>query len=248
MVSLWSRRKEERRPGREKPPGVERKLQPLPRAFSAEKGPKERRVLPGIGGGEGAPNDPERGSRQSARRRGPRKVGKRGPRDPREGAQRDALLSWQVEVLPAPCPLWRRRHLRQTWGCLAGWQPGWTSLRQAEQRWLLGLLSPGGAPPGGPSRARTHEPSTWGPRAERIAGAWEVPRVASLSPRASAGTAAWGWARARLPAEAAGGNPGQDRSRSPAGVETRQEEPRMPKTASRTSPAGKCGGGLQTGG
>ena len=65
IVSLCSVRKEERRPGREKPPGVERKLQPLPRAFSAEKGPKERRVLPGIGGGEGELNDPETGHWQS---------------------------------------------------------------------------------------------------------------------------------------------------------------------------------------
>jgi hypothetical protein len=45
---------------------------------------------------------------------------------------------------------------------------------------------------GGLERERPHEPSTWGPRAERRAGAGAVPRVASLSPRASAGTEAWG--------------------------------------------------------
>jgi len=65
---------------------------------------------------------------------------------------------------------------------------------------------------------------------------------------ASAGTEEWGHARARLPAEAADGNPGEYNSESPEGVETRQEGPWMPKTAAITSPAGKCGGGLQTGG
>jgi hypothetical protein len=48
----------------------------------------------------------------------------------------------------------------------------------------------------------------------------------------------WG-ARARLPAEAEGGNPGEYSSESPEGVETGQEGPRMPKTASITSGAGK---------
>jgi hypothetical protein len=56
----------------------------------------------------------------------------------------------------------------------------------------------------------------------------EVPRVSSLSPMASAGTEAWGHARASLPAEAADGNPGEYSSASPEGVETRQEDPRMP--------------------
>ena len=57
-----------------------------------------------------------------------------------------------------------------------------------------------------------------------------------------------GGARARLPAEAAGGNPGQYSGKSPEGVETRQEDPGMPKTVSITSAAGKRGRGLQTGG
>ena len=87
-----------------------------------------------------------------------------------------------------------------------------------------------------------------GPRVKLIAGMLEVPRVSSLYPMASAGTEEWGYARARLPAEAADGNPGEYSSESPEGVETRQEEPRMPKTTAITSHAGKCGGGLQTGG
>jgi hypothetical protein len=78
-----------------------------------------------------------------------------------------------------------------------------------------------------------------GPRAELIAGALEMPRVASLDPMASAGTEEWGRARTRLPAEAAGGNPGEYSGESPEGVETRQEDPRMPKTAAITSYAGK---------
>src|SRR5438093_4528153 len=85
MVSLCSVRKEERRPWGKKTPGVARKLQPLTRAFSAEEGHKESRGMQGIGGGEGAPNAPEMGSRQSERIRVPRKVGNRGPRAPREG-------------------------------------------------------------------------------------------------------------------------------------------------------------------
>src|SRR2546427_6138467 len=85
IVSLCSVRKEERRPWWYKTPGVERKLQPLTRALSAEKGHKERRAMQGIGGGEGEPNDPEMGSRQSWRIIVPRKVGNRGPRDPLEG-------------------------------------------------------------------------------------------------------------------------------------------------------------------
>src|SRR5262249_24964017 len=48
-----------------------------------------------------------------------------------------------------------------------------------------------------------------------------------------------GGARARLPAEAADGNPGEYSRESPEGVETGQEDPRMPKTASITSHAGK---------
>src|SRR5262249_744070 len=48
-----------------------------------------------------------------------------------------------------------------------------------------------------------------GPRVELIAGMLEVPRVSSLYPMASAGTEEWGHARARLPAEAADGNPGE---------------------------------------
>ena len=84
-----------------------------------------------------------------------------------------------------------------------------------------------------------NEPSKLGPRVELIAGALEVPRVSSLYPMASAGTEEWGHARARLPAEAEGGNPGEYNSESPEGVETRQEDPRMPKTVSITSEAGK---------
>ena len=76
----------------------------------------------------------------------------------------------------------------------------------------------------------------------------EVPRVCSLSPMASGGTEEWGYARARLPAEAADGNPGEYRSESPEGVETRQEDPGMPKTVAITSPAGKGDRGFQTGG
>src|SRR4029453_1945372 len=38
-----------------------------------------------------------------------------------------------------------------------------------------------------------------------------------------------GGARTRLPAEAAGGNPGEYSSESPEGVETRKEDPRIPK-------------------
>jgi hypothetical protein len=87
-----------------------------------------------------------------------------------------------------------------------------------------------------------------GPRVELIAGMLEVPRVSSLSPLASAGTEEWGQARARLPAEAADGNPGEYSSASPEGVKTRQEDPRMPTPTAITSHAGKCGGGLQTGG
>ena len=48
----------------------------------------------------------------------------------------------------------------------------------------------------------------------------------------------WG-ARARLPAEAEGGNPGEYSRESPEGVEARQEDPGMPKTDSITSGAGK---------
>jgi hypothetical protein len=66
-----------------------------------------------------------------------------------------------------------------------------------------------------------------------------MPRVSSLYPMANAGTEEWGHARARLPAEAADGNPGEYNSESPEGVETRQEDPRMPKTVSITSQAGK---------
>ena len=63
----------------------------------------------------------------------------------------------------------------------------------------------------------------------------EVPRVSSLYPMASAGTEEWGCARARLPAAAEGGNPGEYSSESPEGVEIRQEDPRMPKTAAITN-------------
>jgi len=52
-----------------------------------------------------------------------------------------------------------------------------------------------------------------------------MPRVSSLYPMASAGTEEWGCARARLPAAAEGGNPGEDSGESPEGVETRQEGP-----------------------
>jgi len=76
----------------------------------------------------------------------------------------------------------------------------------------------------------------------------ELPRVCSLSPMASAGTEEWGHARPRLPADAVGGNPGKYRGESPEGVETRQEDPRMPKTVAITSKAGKRDRGLQTGG
>jgi hypothetical protein len=76
----------------------------------------------------------------------------------------------------------------------------------------------------------------------------EVPRVSSLYPMASAGTEEWGCARARLPADAEGGNPGEYSGESPEGVESRQEDPRMPKTAAITNGVGKGGGGLQTGG
>ena len=86
---------------------------------------------------------------------------------------------------------------------------------------LLGLISPGGEQPGGPSRERTNEPSQLGPRAELMAGAVEVLRVSFFFPMVSAGTEAWGCARFRLSAEAAGGNPGEDSSESPEGVETR---------------------------
>jgi hypothetical protein len=34
----------------------------------------------------------------------------------------------------------------------------------------LGLISPGGEPPGGPERERTNEPSTWGPRVKLMCG------------------------------------------------------------------------------
>jgi hypothetical protein len=78
-----------------------------------------------------------------------------------------------------------------------------------------------------------------GPRGELSAGMVEGPRVSSLSPMASAGTEEWGQARARLPAAAAGGNPGEYTRESPAGVETRQEGPRMPKPVALTSQAGK---------
>ena len=64
-----------------------------------------------------------------------------------------------------------------------------------------------------------------GPRVELMAGALEVPRVSSLYPMASAGTEEWGCARARLPTEAADGNPGEHSSESLEGVETRQEDP-----------------------
>jgi len=74
-----------------------------------------------------------------------------------------------------------------------------------------------------------------------IVGTLEVPRVSSLYPMASAGTEAWGCARARLPAEAADGNPGEYSRESPEGVETGQEGPRMPKTVSLTSQAGVRG-------
>ena len=76
----------------------------------------------------------------------------------------------------------------------------------------------------------------------------EVPRVGSLSPMASAETEEWGCARLRLPADAVGGNPGEYRGESPEGVETRQEDPGMPKTGTITSAAGKGVRGLQTGG
>jgi hypothetical protein len=87
-----------------------------------------------------------------------------------------------------------------------------------------------------------------GPGVERSAGMVEGPRVASLSPMASAGTAAWGQARASLPAAAAGGNPGESTRESPAGVEPRPEGPRMPQPVALTSQAGKGDGGRQTGG
>jgi len=76
----------------------------------------------------------------------------------------------------------------------------------------------------------------------------EMPRVCSLYPMASAETEEWGCARLRLPANAVGGNPGEYRGESPEGVETRQEDPGMPKTGTITSAAGKGVRGLQTGG
>jgi len=75
-----------------------------------------------------------------------------------------------------------------------------------------------------------------------------MPRGSSLSPMARAGTEAWGCARARLPADAADGNPGEYSGASPEGVETRQAGPGMPKTGARTNHGGKWGGGLRTGG
>ena len=75
-----------------------------------------------------------------------------------------------------------------------------------------------------------------------------MPRVSSLYPMASADAEEWGHARAGLPAEVEGGNPGESSSESSEGLETRQEDPRMPKTVPITSPAGKWGGGNQTGG
>src|SRR5262249_50501025 len=65
-----------------------------------------------------------------------------------------------------------------------------------------------------------------------------MPRVSSLYPMASAGTEEWGCARARLPAEAADGNPGENSSESPEGVEARQEDHGMPKTASKPAMLG----------
>jgi hypothetical protein len=62
-------------------------------------GHKARRATRGIGEGQGAPHDPERGHGQSSRRRVPRlrnrecltgKVGNQRPRDPREGRRRRA--------------------------------------------------------------------------------------------------------------------------------------------------------------
>jgi hypothetical protein len=64
--------------------------------------------------------------------------------------------------------MWRRSPIRQASGGLEDWKPGCRSLRQAEPR--LGLRSPGGAPPGGPERERTHAPSPWGPRVQRMGG------------------------------------------------------------------------------
>jgi hypothetical protein len=63
----------------------------------------------------------------------------------------------------------------------------------------------------------------------------EVPRVCSLYPMASVEMEEWGCARLRLPADAVGGNPGEDRGESPEGVETRQEDPGMPKTGTISS-------------
>ena len=63
-----------------------------------------------------------------------------------------------------------------------------------------------------------------------------MPRVSSLYLMASAGTEERGCTRTRLPAEAADGNPGEYSGESPEGVETRQEDPGMPKTAAITSP------------
>jgi len=73
---------------------------------------------------------------------------------------------------------------------------------------------------------------------ELMAGRLETPRVSSLYPMASAGMEATGKHVPGLPAEAEGGNSGK-RSESPEGLETRQEDPGMPKIVSITSIAGK---------
>ena len=56
---------------------------------------------------------------------------------------------------------------------------------------------------------------------------------------ARAGMEATGKHMPGLPAEAEGGNSGKLSSESPEGLETRQEDPRMPKIISITSAAGK---------
>lgn len=74
---------------------------------------------------------------------------------------------------------------------------------------------------------------------ELMAGRLETPRVSSLYPMASAGMEATGKHVPGLPAEAEGGNSGKLSSESPEGLETRQEDPGMPKIVSITSIAGK---------
>ena len=75
-----------------------------------------------------------------------------------------------------------------------------------------------------------------------------MPRLSSLSSMASADAEGWGDARAGLPAEVEGGNPGEPGRESSESLESRQDDPGMSKTEPITSSAGKWAGGDQTGG